>query len=141
MATTKLEDPLTLDTRICVCALNAWRNLLKHMGAEDDPVVSIIPKRLLKACGSKPRTEHNDNTTYSLLKQVTKAKRTESPSSFSTEFSSVLCVRWQAEGVEPPHRYSVTRHPHGLVKGPSVILMAKASRHTDQSIPKPKRAA
>ena len=70
----KLEDPTDL-TRIW-CALRACRDKLKREAAEDDPVDSKIPKKMFEACGGKPKSDHDDNTTYSLLKQVTKAERT-----------------------------------------------------------------
>ena len=70
----KLEDPTDL-TRIW-CALRACRDKLKREAAEDDPVDSKIPKKMFEACGGKPKSDHDANTTYSLLKQVTKAERT-----------------------------------------------------------------
>ena len=73
-STRKLEDPTDI-TRIW-CALRACRDKLKREAAEDDPVDSKIPKKMFEACGGKPKRDHDDTTTYSLLKQVTKAERT-----------------------------------------------------------------
>ena len=78
-STQKLEDPTDIS---CIwCVLRDYRDelkrkALKRKAAEDDPVDSKISKKMFEACGGKPKRDHDDTTTYSRLKQVTKAKRT-----------------------------------------------------------------